>query len=425
LEKSEKFYKRLTTRARALVVSPIMTIINHASPAAAARLSDRDLLDATARAAADERRTTAELIALLAELDSRKLYLGEGYSSLFAYCRHRLHLSEFCAYSRITAARAARRFPILLVRLAEGAVTLSSIGLLAAHLTDENHEALLDAVQHARKRDVELLVASLYGQPDIPASVRRLPEAEESEGHDQAPVTLAAAVAAVAEVAEEPAMSLGPAPAPTPLVVDVPGAATLPALQPPTSLILPTPPTLPTATTATTGPTSPTSPTRRDVVAPLAVGRYLLRVTIGAETHARLDRARDLLRHVVPDGDLALVLDRALAVLVDQLERRKTGRLSDRARQARTQTRTAPPRGRHIPVAVKREVWNRDLGRCAFIGSDGRCHETGFLEYHHVVPYARGGATGAANLELRCRAHNAYEAEREFGEYRRGGAPAG
>jgi hypothetical protein len=60
-------------------------------------------------------------------------------------------------------------------------------------------------------------------------------------------------------------------------------------------------------------------------------------------------------------------------------------------------------------------VWARDDGRCAFIGADGRCGETGWLELHHVLPFARGGPTTAANLELRCRAHNAYEAERDFG----------
>ena len=41
-----------------------------------ALLSDRDLLDATVHANDRERRTTAELLALLAELDTRKLYLG-------------------------------------------------------------------------------------------------------------------------------------------------------------------------------------------------------------------------------------------------------------------------------------------------------------------------------------------------------------
>jgi len=64
---------------------------------------------------------------------------------------------------------------------------------------------------------------------------------------------------------------------------------------------------------------------------------------------------------------------------------------------------------------VKRAVWERDQGRCAFVGAAGRCTEWGFLEYHHLVPHAGGGATTAGNLELRCRAHNAYEAARWFG----------
>lgn len=48
-------------------------------------------------------------------------------------------------------------------------------------------------------------------------------------------------------------------------------------------------------------------------------------------------------------------------------------------------------------------------------GAAGRCTERGFLEYHHLIPYADNGATAAENLELRCRAHLAYEAERWFG----------
>jgi len=64
---------------------------------------------------------------------------------------------------------------------------------------------------------------------------------------------------------------------------------------------------------------------------------------------------------------------------------------------------------------VKREVWKRDGGQCAFAGTQGRCTERGFLEFHHVVPYADGGPAVASNIELRCRAHNAYEAEQRFG----------
>ena len=64
---------------------------------------------------------------------------------------------------------------------------------------------------------------------------------------------------------------------------------------------------------------------------------------------------------------------------------------------------------------MTREVWRRDDGRCAFVGTDGRCTERGFLEFHHVRPYAAGGAATVANIQLRCRAHNGYEASLFFG----------
>ena len=47
-----------------------------------------------------------------------------------------------------------------------------------------------------------------------------------------------------------------------------------------------------------------------------------------------------------------------------------------------------------------------DEGRCAFISGTRRCTETAFLEFHHVVPYANGGAATVRNIELRCRADN-------------------
>jgi len=120
-----------------------------------ASLTDSDLLIETARAASVERRSTADLLVLLAEVDVRKLYLARGYSSLFVYCTQSLHLSEAAAYARITAARASRSFPDILPNLTNGSVTLTTISLLAAHLTDENHEALLHAARDKSRREVE------------------------------------------------------------------------------------------------------------------------------------------------------------------------------------------------------------------------------------------------------------------------------
>src|SRR5262245_57498489 len=95
------------------------------------RLSDRELLAEVKRLVRCEREATCRLVAHLSELDQRRLYLAEGCSSLFTYCTQVLRLSEHAAYGRIEAARAARRFPVILELLARGAVNLTAVGLLA------------------------------------------------------------------------------------------------------------------------------------------------------------------------------------------------------------------------------------------------------------------------------------------------------
>lgn len=332
-------------------------------------LPDDELLLEVARLAASERASTVTLIAALAEVDARRLYLGQGCSSLFVYCTSILHLSEHAAYGRIEAARAARRFPVLLELLARGELTLTSLCLLAAHLTESNHVEVLARARHRSKREVEEVVASLRPRPDVAATVRKLPDAWPDAKSATSPPG-----------ATPPALAVGMAPA----------APTVPPLFP-----------------ASRRPAHAAPAT----VHPLAPERYKLQVTISAATRAKLERAKNLLRHSLPSGDLAVVLDRALELLVADLERRKAAEVK-RPRKG-TSSRSD---SRHIPSEVRRAVWRRDGGRCAFAGAQRRCNETAFLEFHHIRPFAAGGATTTANIELRCRAHNQHEAELFFGE---------
>jgi hypothetical protein len=103
--------------------------------------------------------------------------------------------------------------------------------------------------------------------------------------------------------------------------------------------------------------------------------------------------------------------------MLAQLERTKTGAVTPPGK-------SSPPaavgkRSRHVSAEVRRVVWSRDQGRCTFVGAAGRCEETGGLEYHHVVPFAANGPTIVDNVQLRCRAHNAYEGALAFGDWRR------
>lgn len=317
-----------------------------------AELTDRALLEAVRRAASTERRATAELLAVLGELDERRLYLGEGCSSLFSYCTQVLQLSEHAAYHRIEVARMARRFPIILEMVGSGELTLTNAALLKTHLTAANHQALLVNARHKSKHEVEHQIACLAPRPDARPQVRRVIETRTAARPPEATTD-------------------GPAPG-AGLLMTAPPARRTPA-----------------------------------VVAPSASDRYLLKVTITADAHAKLRKAQDLLRHSIPNGDPAVIVERALTLLVEQLERAKSAKTQP-ARKPRAQ-RGTKPRSRYIPAAIKRTVWTRDQGQCAFMGSQGRCRETGRLEFHHIVPFADGGATDVANLSLRCQAHNGYE----------------
>ncbi len=147
------------------------------------------------------------------------------------------------------------------------------------------------------------------------------------------------------------------------------------------------------------------------MVTPMAPQRYRIQFTASAETYEKLRLARALLRHQIPDGDPAAVFDRALTVLLEGLAKQKLA-ATDHPRKSQGTARNS----RHIPAEVRRTVWLRDGGRCVFVSSNGRrCTEEGFLEFHHVTPYAAGGEPTVDNIQLRYRAHNAYEAELCFG----------
>ena len=149
---------------------------------------------------------------------------------------------------------------------------------------------------------------------------------------------------------------------------------------------------------------------RPTIIKAIGPDQYLLQLTVSRATHDRLRAAQDLLRHQHPDGDVAAIFDRALAVLIKVVERRKwasTNRPRERA--------SGNEWSRNIPAAVRRAVWKRDGGQCAFVGTDGRCGSRAFLEFHHVDPFAVGGDATEENIQLRCRPHNVYEAGLFFG----------
>ena len=333
-------------------------------------LTNIELTEALARLAHSGRETTVGLVTHLAEFEARDLHLAAGFPSLFAYCTEVLRLSEHEAYHRILAARTARKYPRILRMLGEGTLNLTTVRLVAPHLTDETANRLLNAAAGRSKRQVEELVARHAPRPDVPSSVRKVPERTTASG----------------------ATSMSSVAAPT--VPDPVASGRLPAEVAVMPLVTPV-----------------TPPARPVVVRPLAPERYEVRFTASAETCAKLRRAQDLLQHAVPNGDTAAIVDRALTLLVADLERKKFA-TTDRPRPSQATSGSA----RKPTAQVRRAVSRRDAGRCAFVSTNGRrCETRAFLEFHHVVPCAVGGEATVENIQLRCRAHNGYEANLYYG----------
>jgi hypothetical protein len=331
-------------------------------------MSDDRVLERVEVLVARSNQLTAELLAHLAEVERRGLHLREACGSLFAFCVERLHMSEAAAGKRITAARVARRFPIVLGMVARGEIHLTGVNLLAAHLSEENHAELLERARHRSKREIEKLMAEIAPRADAKSRVVALPRR------------------LMARVAEERAPERVDGEERAPERAD--GDERAPER----------------AETVGRGPAA--------VVEPLAPRRYQIRVTVGEEAHSALVQLQDLLSHQLPDRDPAAIIELSLELLLERTLARKaavTGRPRERKAPAR--------RTRHIPAAGRREVWKRDGGRCAYVDAKGRrCSSTRFLEYHHLHNWARGADHEPDEIELRCRAHNQYQAVLDYGD---------
>jgi len=177
-------------------------------------------------------------------------------------------------------------------------------------------------------------------------------------------------------------------------------------------------------------PLPPVRPADRPVIRATSPKRFRVQFTIGQGTHDRLRRLQNLLRREIPSGDPAAIFDRAVVLLLDQVERKKLGAPAKPAcsRVIRPGTdkgrvtalegwqRTPMRPSRYVPRPVRRAVYERDGGRCTFVSDDGRtCTEQAYIDFHHGDAHARGGLPTIPNMTLHCWRHNQYERDRVFG----------
>jgi len=317
-------------------------------------LGDGELLSHNEAIWRRRRHCTAEGLAYLAEIDERRLYLPAAYPTMQSFCIHELRFTPDEAEKRVTAARVARQYPVVFTLIAEGQLHLTGVLILAPRLAPANAAELLAAAADQTLQEIRLLLAERFPRPDLAV--------QEPPSGDQ--------------------LDLAASDSPAPERVEM-----IPEEQAQT----------------------PVSPAR---VTPLSPGRFGVQFTMSQKARDHYEYSRALLSHELPKADLATVSEMAYAALAEKLEKKKFGA----TRKPRSGARSAIDR-RYIPAASRRQVYERDGGRCTFTSEAGkRCPATRLLEFDHVDEFARGGAATVDNLRIRCRAHNQYAAECTFGK---------
>ena len=313
------------------------------------QLQDRPLLQSFRADVAARRGVTARMLAQLAEIDERRLFLLAGYTSLHAFCVTELRCSSQKAYKWIGVARAVRRFPAILEAIADGRLSRTAVIILAPQLDEANSAELIALASGRAAADIERLLAART------ARMKQIAEAEAPE-LDGAEGQLSARI-----------------------VESVSGTDPTPASRPELTL---------------------STPDEETLVRLVGPDCELLRL------------AKDLVSHTIPSRDSSKVVAQALREMIERLRKQKYG-AGVRTRKSETPESTSP---RYISAEVRWAVRQRDGEQCTYVSPDGRrCDATSRLEYDHIVPVARGGQSTVANLRMRCRGHNQYEAERTFG----------
>lgn len=348
-------------------------------------MSDAELEQALKFLVEREKHGLAKLLAHLAEYDRRQACVKRGHSTLYLYCIQVLGYDESSAFRRIRAARIARRWPEVLGMIERGALHLTALVVLHPILTDANRKELLTSAEGKTRRELDAIVAERMPQPPHADFARRLPVPGGWSVAVAPPVNVVEAVSSDGGVAAENSAGT-PLPMPVAPAIETPAAA---------------------------------RPWEWQAVVHTAIDRVRIGFDAGISVLRLIDRARQVLRHKYPEGRLEDVMRDALETLLDRKDpqRRLTLKSASVVRDGAAPEPEASPEpralremkaGRYIPAWVKKIVWERDDGRCAWRFPEGMvCGSRDWIEYDHVKPFAKGGRSDSPrNVRLLCRLHN-------------------
>jgi len=333
-------------------------------------LSDKELLIRVSKLVKQEHHLTLEILPHLLEVEKRDLHLKAGYSSLYKYCVDSLGFSESTAVRRIRAARCARQFPEVFRLLEQRKIKIVDAANIKSVISQDNKKALLAEVAGKTQKQIEEVVA-MYGRPRVvPETVRVV----------KVPRALAASATSkgargqrTGEWQEIYRHNDG-------------------------------------QNSCSSGGERPDKEYEK---------KFHYSFTVSEELNAKIQKCKALLSGKYPTGvGQDTLLEELTEMFLDRKDpERRSKRRGEQKKQNKPKQTAQEECSRYIGPATRDAVYNRDGGRCTYVGSNGkRCRSRWDLEIHHdEIPFAMGGDHNISNLRLLCAAHNKLLANLVYG----------
>ncbi len=322
----------------------------------------------------EEKRNVALVIAHIAEISRRKADLECGYTNVFEYCVKRLRLSEGSVALRLQVANVSRRFPQLLMALADNRISLTVAGHLAPHLSEDNVEKVIADCDGMTKRAVEEYLVEVRPKPVFKPSIRKRPSS--SKESEKAP-----AEEQKEALRNEETLS-PPPPSPSPSLLE---------------------------------------PARTDV--------FNFRFSADGDFKEKFERLAEVLGVENPLKNMAKVFERAVDISLEKKDpKKKLERRLEKERKLGAAPEKSRPdeisetgeeenaKSRYIPSGVRERVFECAGYQCQFRAADGtRCSSRTGLEIDHERPFAIYRSHEEGHLRVLCKRHNLFQAERVYG----------
>lgn len=143
-------------------------------------LTDNQLLSDTRFLAQQEQKITLKLLNHLKEIESRKLYVEKGYSSLFLYCVEELGYTKGAAARRISSARVLIEMPEIEPKIESGHLSLTNLSMAADVFRKENindkteKKEILKAIENASTRECEKTLSNVKNPQNLCIETKNL-----------------------------------------------------------------------------------------------------------------------------------------------------------------------------------------------------------------------------------------------------------